>query len=172
MAAKSLAILFIICAACSLPAMAQTSGAPGSRLSFYDEKLRAVKDRKSARFAFCEYYDNGQAVFRFRKRSRRFEVTTRNEQDSCGLFTGKISFYNSRRQLIYEEHFASGRPLLFKAFEWKDTACVMEELIDYRQNTGPGDWTFVYRQYCGNTLKESAYFRKGPRGWGLYEAID
>lgn len=146
---------------------------------FLDDKLNPADSLNSYFFGF-ELWDNGKDVFKYHKHQWSFSKITSDktlpEKGKPQAINGTFKWYSENGRLLNAEIYNEGHPFFIKSYVYENdnikTPSFNEVLyFDKKYKDIPG--TFYYEEYGRNGLLNGRYwFRKGERGWRVYETSE
>ncbi|MCD6066926.1 MAG: hypothetical protein K0S33_1752 [Bacteroidetes bacterium] len=131
--------------------------------------------KDKAIFIGYELYDNGECVYPFTKyKVKKYTVVFEGKKGTTSapvLLNGNIKFLYPSGKVAYEGQYRNGRPVYLNAFNYdKQGNCTMKELLDFANTYNNIDGTFYYQYFGpGNKLYKRGYYRKGDKGWRVYD---
>lgn len=144
---------------------------------YLDSTLNRVENSDAAFFFAYEAYDMGETIFQFHKHSsvEADSVTYSLSWPTKGspqLLNGVFEWYSSDGNISQHEAYMNGWPWYWKSFIYyknEPQRCGINEVMDWSKPYNNCKGTFYYVVYWDNEIHLQGWFRKGKRGWRVYE---
>lgn len=142
-----------------------------------DKKADRVTGISDAYFYGIELWDNGERVFEYSKHHWEDKLVFDGVMPVKGqpvFLTGTFKSFDKKGRLMCEETYENGFPVSIKSYmrssDKKDNSTYLFEYLDFskKYNNIPG--TYYYEEhFYGPDRIYRYWFRKGNKGWRVYE---
>lgn len=151
------------------------NGKKHGHIKQYVDSILCPVDSSDAVFYGFEYFDHGKGLFEFRCSKQQRSLQVRYEDvtasPSPSAIDGKVKFIDDTETLVEEHIYKEGHPTYLKLYNYGvDKSYYWTETFyfDSLYENTPG--TYFYESENSNgDLVSQGWFRKGPKGWQVYE---
>lgn len=145
---------------------------------YLDSTLNQVDVVDSAFFIAFENYDLGDCIFKYYNKQDRMDadsVTFSSNWPTKGspqVLSGVFEWYTRDGKIINHEEYKNGWPRYWKSYIYyknEPQKCGINEVMDWSKQYNNMKGTYYYVVYWDSEIHLHGWFRKGKRGWRIYE---
>lgn len=145
---------------------------------YLDSSLNKVDIIDSAFFIAFEAYDLGDCIFKYYDKRDRIDADSVSYslnwpiKGSPQVLTGVFDWYTGDGRIISHEEYKDGWPWYWKSYIYyknEPKKCGINEVFDWSKQYNFIRGTYYYAVYWDSKIHIHGWFRKGKRGWRIYE---
>lgn len=145
---------------------------------FLDKWLNPVQSKDSAYFIAYELYDNGERIFKHDKNQNADadSISYNKTWPTKGkpeLLDGIFEWFSKDGRILVHEEFKNGWPWLYNFYYYElrnKSHLAGNEILDWSKKYNDINGTYFYEWKSTETVfYRSGWYRKGKRGWRVYE---
>lgn len=125
---------------------------------------------------FYNQFDNGQPLLDLKnqKWKKKYKLVCEGNTPTQGnpvVLDGQYKWYNTKGQLMNEEHYKNGNPVFMKSYNYSNNNFATQtynEVLKFDKKYKHQKSSFYYEELTYGVLRKAYYFRNGERGWKAY----
>lgn len=147
----------------------------GCWIQYLDSNWNETNKENAVAYLYNQF-DNGKPLLdlKSQKWKKKYKLVCEGNIPKQGepiVLDGQYKWYNSKGQLMNEEHYKNGNPVFMKSYNYSNNNFATQtynEVLKFDKKYKNQRASFYYEELSFGVLRKAFYFRNGKKGWRAY----